>query len=1213
MISALIVHLSLVLVVTRSQSPECVESKTPSQLVAVTVWSRERNGSTSFRISDEDLTDEDYQRGSKDRQDIVVLLARSPGSCTLGPCTLQLSTNSRESDGAIAHQENVFGIPFGFKDLDDSFYCARRFGDCGAQLPVLRFTRGSGPSMTYAYSLDPTASFPGYTREGKILCYGWSDSGSVVHPILPDSNGCLHLNSIANGKITYSTVKSTIYPIGTTATLACDDGYMGGGQSAVLCVRSGWYPASGLGYCVRQNAPAVSSASLVCAALGPVLNGQLLYSGIPVGGRFAQGTRATVLCNLGYEPFGSVDSICEGVNPGNSVGTCPALATPLSGTVTYNPPGTFGSYPSGTTASLSCNLGYTVSGSSTSTCSNGAWIPAVLGYCIQGLGGLGTNSILECSNPVVINGMVTYSQGNAFDPDKPSGTIATLACNPGFSPSGSTTATCQSGSWIPTLGMCISSGGLFPGTTTSGQTCTALFPPIGGSITYSTGSIMGPFNSGTVATLQCTSGFPQGASSSSCTNGQWSPPTLGTCSFGTGCRNVILLDWAISLGGSSGLTCSGLLTPISGTLIFSAAAPPYPTGTTVTLQCSAGSTPSGLTCSAMATPFGATLSYSNGSLFGPFNSGTTVTMTCPSGTPSGSTMATCTNGQWYPSTLGTCSSSIIGGGVVGNNGQCPTLTPPPGGTITMSSGLPGSPATQGTIATLTCSMGSVQGLTCPSVQQIGGTVDYSDGSFSTAHPSGTTATLICTNGVPLGSALSTCLNGQWVPPIGTCSTTGINSGNQCTMAPIAPIGATLSYSSGGLFGPWNNGATATMTCPFGQTVIGSATASCNNGVWSTLGTCSSSSGNGTFGVTLMPHGNSSLPCYFGVLEPPYGNVSYTYNAPPYPSGTIATLRCDAGYAVMGASTSTCAGVIPGGTTSQCSIGVSPVANGLINYSNDKPFGPWPVGSTATLTCNSGFFPSGVTISTCSGNGQFLPAVLGPCTSTSPNVPTPGLTCPALLAVGGTISYSSPGPPYADGSTATLFCDLGYKLSGLPTVVCKTGAWTPFPGLGSCLLSTLQKRPIDALIVQHDLNEENGNFCPAPVASPFGEVTFSKTSNSSGFPPGTTAALRCTMGRYIVGPSFATCSHGAFRPILGKCADGREDAHPGVCLPLRPPANGRITYIQSGKLDNFEVGTTALLYCLESFAVTGQATVVCSKDGWQPSSGLGECESTTRKL
>ncbi|KIH64691.1 sushi domain protein [Ancylostoma duodenale] len=47
-------------------------------------------------------------------------------------------------------------------------------------------------------------------------------------------------------------------------------------------------------------------------------------------------------------------------------------------------------------------------------------------------------------------------------PDRPSGTVATLMCNAGFSPSGSTTATCQSGSWVPTLGMCTSSNSLFP-------------------------------------------------------------------------------------------------------------------------------------------------------------------------------------------------------------------------------------------------------------------------------------------------------------------------------------------------------------------------------------------------------------------------------------------------------------------------------------------------------------------------------------------------------------------------------------------------------------------------------------------------------------------------------------------------------------------------------------------------------------------------------
>ncbi|RCN47611.1 sushi domain protein, partial [Ancylostoma caninum] len=205
--------------------------------------------------------------------------------------------------------------------------------------------------LAYAYSLDPAVSFPGYSREGKILCYGWSDNGSVVHPISPDSKGCLHLNSIANGKITYSTTKSAIYPVGTTATLVCDDGYLGGGQSAVLCVKSGWYPASGLGYCVRQNvtqlnsgtALAVSSAALVCAALGPVQNGQLIYSGIAVGGRFPKGTRASVLCNLGYEPFGATDSICEGGKWSRKVATCesttdpkcPSLKPPTGGRVGF--------------------------------------------------------------------------------------------------------------------------------------------------------------------------------------------------------------------------------------------------------------------------------------------------------------------------------------------------------------------------------------------------------------------------------------------------------------------------------------------------------------------------------------------------------------------------------------------------------------------------------------------------------------------------------------------------------------------------------------------------------------------------------------------------------------------------------------------------------------------------------------------------------------
>ncbi|KAK6048893.1 hypothetical protein COOONC_13602 [Cooperia oncophora] len=162
------------------------------------------------------------------------------------------------------------------------------------------------------------------------------------------------------------------------------------------------------------------------------------------------------------------------------------------------------------------------------------------------------------------------------------------------------------------------------------------------------------------------------------------------------------------------------------------------------------------------------------------------------------------------------------------------------------------------------------------------------------------------------------------------------------------------------------------------------------------------------------------------------------------------------------------------------------------------------------------------------------------------------------------------------------------------------------------MRSLQRSAVVPVAIIRQNSPENEEYCPAPVASPWGEITFSATSTLEGFPPKTTAALRCTFGRWVVGPSFATCTRGTFRPLLGKCTDGTDGATPGVCMPLTPPSNGMITYIQAGRQENFEVGTTALLYCLASHAVTGQATVVCSKEGWQPSSGLGTCDPTERQ-
>ncbi|VDL84473.1 unnamed protein product, partial [Nippostrongylus brasiliensis] len=206
---------------------------------------------------------------------------------------------------------------------------------------------------------------------------------------------------------------------------------------------------------------------------------------------------------------------------------------------------------------------------------------------------------------------------------------------------------CSSGQWYPpSLGTCSS---IIGGSV--GSTCPVLTAPSGGTITFSSGFQGSPAISGTSATLSCPSGV-QGASTTYCTNGVWTPATLGTC---------------IGFGGIGGATT---------------------------------------TCQAMTTPSGVYLSYSNMATTPPFPSGTTVTARCTSGAAvTGSSIATCLSGAWFPATVGTC-------GLTSND--------------------PGS--------------------TCSNIQAVGGTIDYSDGDFLLSHSPGSTASLLCTGGAPIASS-----------------------------------------------------------------------------------------------------------------------------------------------------------------------------------------------------------------------------------------------------------------------------------------------------------------------------------------------------------------------------------------------------------------------------------------------------------------------------
>ncbi|EFP01057.1 hypothetical protein CRE_20775 [Caenorhabditis remanei] len=1238
---------------------ECGSNLKPEKLVVVGVWKRGFDNSTAqYRISDEDLSVRGYERADSDKASSTVMLARHPEGCIINECGVRLSA-MMQVNGAILHTDNrmVKLNDSTMNNIEDEFYCAEKSGFCGANVPIYRLVKHSLTGPHYAYSFDNVGqSLPGYEKEFFPLCYAWHQTPSVVLFNSSDDGVCLTLPDAQNARILYSSNQVNVFSIGTTATLQCNQGYVGNGTSSLLCTKDGWYPKRDeMGSCINQgkisiyffietlslfpepkkplqlvvasdvtsqsscsvpaltpngnivysanvatstsktSVPSATRATVLCS-LGfvpttsvtsskcvdgewqpalptclslldlkcPILsaprNGELVFTNSPkppysldstvslkcdrnffgmgnltatctstgwdqkigrcepVGVRrlsesvstgtpctanvnpangnllymqanpsqeYSSGTSVYLMCNLGFSLSGSVSSMCSNgvwtptigqctsaLSLGQITGSCEAIPARTNGTITYS---SLGTYSSGTIATLTCNLMNTVSGSTTSTCLSGIWNPT-LGNCISsgtGVGGVGTGT--TCPNPTVLNGQIIYSQGNTFDTTRPAMTTATLSCNSGYTVTGTSTSTCISGTFTPSLGTCT-----FGTSGSVGNTCSSPFI-INGQVTFSQGNTYDLTRpSGTTATLTCNSGYTvSGTASSTCTNGVFNP-TLGTCNMGTGggigtgttCPNPTVLNGQITysqgntfdvslpttrpvmttatltcnsgytLTGTSISTCiSGTFTPSLGTCTFGTSgsvgntcSSPFiingqvtfsqgntydltrPSGTTATLTCNSGYTVSGtasstctngvftptlgtcnmgtgtgtgtgIQCTAMIAPLGGSVTYSNGGSMGPFPSGTTVTGTCTNGGAiTGSATASCSNGMWTPTFLGTC--SLIGGSTTG---QCSALTVPSGAQATYSPfSLSTTSFTSGTVATVSCTSGGsmlgtstctnglwspmitgtcsgtgtgntcttltrpvgetvtydgqtsfatsfnsgvIARVTCTNGTQIGqstclsgqwtpaitatcsgsstaiGTqcigaiapansqITYSDGSM-VLHSAGTTATLTCINSATIsGNSFATCSNGVWTPTLGSCTSSGTNTG-PCYTPPLTPTGATLTYSSG-FFAPWTTGSTATMSCPAGQTAIGTTITTCSNAAWTpALGSCSGSGSS-------IGQANTTSTCSYLPIAPPFGSIVSSQQS-PYSSGTVVTLTCDNGYQIQGTNaTSTC--------------------------------------------------------------------------------------------------------------------------------------------------------------------------------------------------------------------------------------------------------------------------------------------------------------------
>uniref|UniRef100_A0A914HI03 Sushi domain-containing protein n=1 Tax=Globodera rostochiensis TaxID=31243 RepID=A0A914HI03_GLORO len=594
--------------------------------------------------------------------------------------------------------------------------------------------------------------------------------------------------------------------------------------------------------------------------------------------------------------------------------------------------------------------------------------------------------------------------------------------------------------------------------------------------------------------------------------------------------------------------------------------------------------PTGAGCLPMLAPLGGQLSYTpqlNNNILGTYPQGTTVQLFCSNGATvsAGASQAFCQFGQWQPMSLGQC----LGGGLgLPGTGITPSpnfgigTTPFGGGTTNLGGG--------GCLPAVVVPFGS-------------GTVQYSQlqqGTFGGTYAAGTTATLQCPQGFPSGSQSSTCSNGIWTPPLGTC--TGGNTGtfgnqfggstgtfgnqfgstiapgnavNSCLFGLMAPLGASLQYSTGGTNGPFPAGTSAQVVCQQGLPQ-GQSNSVCMNGQWQPpiLSGCLAQNAGGlpggigtgfvgtvNTGINTLNGGLNQLgigtQCLLGMAPVLGGNIVYSSIGPPYPPGTSANLQCANGQLPSGTTTPQIGGTFPGSSGSS---------------------------SSSTATCINGQWQPAQFVGQCFGattggfgaQTTFPPAGLG----TTPFSPFSSqqqqqqqqlqqqpqcLLGIATLALNGRIQYSNGAllGPYQAGTTATLACNPGFVPNGQSTASCQNGQFQP-AALGQCVQSSADQ-----------------TWPPPPPSS----TTTTSSTRSTAVTQGAT-----TMNGTTITATF-----------------GNETTAAATCFELPQPLNARFVYSPMGLMPPYPIGATVTLVCVNGTQLTDGATVgrsaVCQRGGW----------------
>ena len=428
----------------------------------------------------------------------------------------------------------------------------------------------------------------------------------------------------SHGSVSFASVS---YP--ASITYSCDSGYTltGNGGSATRNCQTD----------TTFSGTAPTCAPVTCLASAPT-NGNVSAPSTTFGNAVTYG------CNSGYTLTGSASGTCtaagtlDTATPTCTPVNCPALSAPTNGGVTA-PATTYGSV-----ATYSCNGGYALNGSTSTTCgASGAWsnpaptcvatvtpctpnpclnagvctVVAASYSCACAAGYSGTN----CGTPVQCSGATAPTNGGVSAASATYGNNVTYSCDTGYSlASGSATRTCQA-------------DGTFSGTqpTCGPVTCSGAVAPQNGSVSASSATF------GNAVTYGCNSGYTvTGSTSRSCQANGTFAGTAPTC---------------------APVDCGAPTAPGNGKA--TAAVTTY--GSTVTWACNAGFGLVGSatgTCQANATWTTApTCTTDCGTLTAPANGGVTVnpntllngvaTYTCNAGaTMNGAATRTCQAAGW---------------------------------------------------------------------------------------------------------------------------------------------------------------------------------------------------------------------------------------------------------------------------------------------------------------------------------------------------------------------------------------------------------------------------------------------------------------------------------------------------------------------------------------------------------------------------------------